>query len=80
MGTFGNYKIRNIMDARKNEIKDYIQLLSDEEAMSGQDETIIHKELLSIDDIKNDNILQIIPNKKGNKLEKESFTLLSIKT
>ncbi len=42
MKPFRDYEIRNIIDARKNEIKDYIQSLSDEEAMSGQDETIIH--------------------------------------
>lgn len=61
----------------EKQINDYIKSLSEFYNISS---TTIDKELLSINDIKNDNILQIIPNKKEHKLEKESFTLLSIKT
>lgn len=39
---FRDYEIQNIIDSRKNKIKDYIQSLSDEVAMSGQDDVIIH--------------------------------------
>ena len=59
----------------KEQINDYIKSLSE---FYNINSTTIDKELLSIDDIKNNNILQIVPNKKKHKLEKESLTLLSI--
>lgn len=59
----------------KEQINEYIKSLSEFYKVSS---TTIDKELLNIDDIKNDNILQIIPNKKEHKFEKESLTLLSI--
>lgn len=59
----------------KEQINEYIKSLSEFYKVSS---TTIDKELLNIDDIKNDNILQIIPNKRENKFEKESLTLLSI--
>ena len=40
--------------------------------------TTIDKELLNLDNIKNENILKIIPNKNENKFEKNSLTFLSI--
>lgn len=42
MKPFQDYEIRSIIDSRKNEIKKYIQSLSDEIVMSGQDDVIIH--------------------------------------
>lgn len=59
----------------KEQVNEYINSLNEFYKISS---TTIDKELLNIDDIKNDNILQIIPNKKENKFEKESLTLLSI--
>lgn len=59
----------------KEQINDYIKSLSEFYNISSM---TIDKELLNIDDIKNDNILQIIPNEKEHKLEKELLTLLSI--
>ena len=59
----------------KEQIKDYINSLSEFYKIAS---TTIDKELFNLDNIKNDNILQIIPNKKENKFEKESLTLLSI--
>lgn len=59
----------------KEQIKDYINSLSEFYKITS---ATIDKELLNLDNIKNDNILQIIPNKKENKSEKESLTLLSI--
>lgn len=61
----------------KEQVNDYIKSLSEFYNISS---TTIDKEQLSINDIKNDNILQIIPNKKEHKLEKESLTLLSLST
>ncbi len=59
----------------KEQINEYIKYLSEFYKISS---TTIEKELLSIDDIKNNNILQIIPNKKKHKLEKDKYTLLQI--
>lgn len=59
----------------KGQVNEYIKSLSEFYKIRS---TTIDKELLNIDDIKNDNILQIIPNKKENKFQKESLTLLSI--
>ena len=59
----------------KEQVNEYIKSLSEFYNISS---TTIDKELLSLDEIKSDNILQIIPNKKENKFEKESLTLLSI--
>ena len=61
----------------KEQIDEYIKSLSEFYKIRS---TTIDKELLNIDDIRKDNILQIIPNKKKNKFEKESLTLLSINT
>ncbi len=38
----------------------------------------IEKEKLDIDSLSNNSLLQIIPNKKKNKFEKEKYTLLQI--
>ena len=59
----------------KEQINEYITSLSEFYKIRS---TTIDKDLLNIDDIRKDNILQIIPNKKENKFEKESLTLLSI--
>lgn len=59
----------------QEQIKDYINSLSEFYKITS---TTIDKELLNLDNIKNDNILQIIPNEKENRFEKESLTLLSI--
>ena len=59
----------------KEQINEYIKLLSEFYKIAS---TTIDKELFNLDNIKNDNILQIIPNKKENIFEKESLTLLSI--
>lgn len=57
------------------QINEYIKSLSEFYKISS---TTIDKDLLSLNEIKSNNILQIIPNKKENKFEKESLTLLSI--
>lgn len=58
------------------QIDNYIRSLSEFYNIKS---TTIDKKLLSLDEIKLDNILQIIPSKKKNKLEKDYVTLLSIK-
>lgn len=58
----------------KEQVNEYIKSLSEFYKIRS---TIIDKELLNIDDIRKDNLLQIIPNKKENKFEKDSLTLLS---
>lgn len=40
MQPFSQYELRQLFDTRKIEISDYIKFLSDEDVMSGQDETI----------------------------------------
>lgn len=57
------------------QINNYIKSLSEFYSVTS---TTIDKKLLSLDEIKSDNILQVIPNKKKNKLEKDYITLLSI--
>ena len=42
MKPFRDYEIRNIIESRKNSIKDYISSLTDDEIISNQDEVIIH--------------------------------------
>ena len=59
----------------KEQINEYIKSLSEFYKISS---TTIDKELVSLNEIKSHNILQIIPNKKENKFEKDSLTLLSI--
>ena len=59
----------------KEQINEYIKSLSEFYKISS---TTIDKRLLSLEKIKSDNILQIIPNKRKNKLENEKYTLLQI--
>lgn len=59
----------------KEQINEYIKSLSEFYKISS---TTIDKELLNLDNIKNENILKIIPNKNENKFEKNSLTFLSI--
>ena len=60
----------------KEQIDSYIKSLSEFYNIKS---TTIDKKLLSLDEIKFNNITQIIPNKKDNKLGKDSVTLLSLK-
>ena len=60
----------------KEQIDSYIKSLSEFYNIKS---TTIDKKLLSLDEIKFNNITQIIPNKKDNKLGKDYVTLLSLK-
>jgi len=63
-----------------NKYIDTIEISKDKEEIIIKNININNKELLNIDGIKNNNILQIIPNKKEHKFEKGLLTLLSINT
>lgn len=63
-----------------NKYIDTIEISKDKKEIIIKNININNKELLNIDGIKNNNILQIIPNKKEHKFEKGLLTLLSINT
>jgi len=58
-----------------SEIDSYVNALSEFYKVSKKN---VDKELLNIDDLLSDNVVQVIPNKKENKFDKEVYTILQV--